>query len=642
MSHTIIGTAGHIDHGKTALIRALTGIDADRLKEEKERGITIDIGFAYWRDDVTILDVPGHEKFIRNMVAGVNTIDFFLLVIAADDGIMPQTVEHLEILDFFNIREGIVVINKVDLADAEWLALIKEDIARLLEKHRLSHLPVIEVSAITRQNIDGLRSLIEEKVSGLKHKESRQSFRLLTDRSFIIKGFGTVVTGTVLSGMLEKSEEVQIMPAGAVRKVRGLQVHGKDTGQVRMGDRAAVNLQGISKTEVSRGDVLIKPGTLPVVESFTGTLRTVSKIPLKIANRTRIHVYTGTAERVAQMIWFETDKYLREESTYHVRIKLEEALCAARHDAYLVRLHSPVLTLAGGRIVDINPPRITHSLNAWSAYFEAMTDGEDKNVILTMLQYEHLKPVSYSYLQQKLFGDEAHISQLIKMLVTEKKIRVIPIKGFDHYITETNFNLLTEILLDAIRNYHQDNPHLPGINFTEIINRVAKKWMPAELVESALQKLLNQQKVRIDSQNYALSSFTISVGKDVSNLKTALEEALLPARFSPPSLQEIGDKLEVSHPQIRSIARLLVQEKRLVHIGRDFYLHQTAWEALLGFLKDYFKKETELPVADLKAFIDTTRKYTIPIFEYLDAEGFTTRKGDLRIRGHRLDPARPD
>jgi len=636
MSHTIIGTAGHIDHGKTALIRALTGIDADRLKEEKERGITIDIGFAYWHDDVTILDVPGHEKFIRNMVAGVNTIDFFLLVIAADDGIMPQTIEHLEILDFFNIREGIIVINKVDLADSEWLTLIKEDVARLLEKHRLSHLPVIEVSAVTLHNIDALRTLIEEKVSGLKHKESGQPFRLLTDRSFVIKGFGTVVTGTVLSGVLRKADEVQIMPAGAVRKVRGLQVHGKSTGQVYMGDRAAVNLQGISKTEVTRGDVLIRPGTLPVVESFTGTLRTVSKIPLKIANRTRVHVYTGTAERIAQMIWFESDKYLQEESAYHVRIKLEEALCAARQDAFLVRLHSPVLTLAGGRLIDINPPRVVHRQNAWSAYFENMTDGDDKHLILTILQYEHLKPVSDNFLQQKLFEDEAHIKRLTESLVAEKKIRIIQIKGIDHYITESNFNHLTEILLAAISGYHKENPHLPGINFTEIMNRVAKKWLPAELVESALQKLLNQQKVRIDSQHYALNDFTISVGKDVSSLKGALDQAFASARFTPPSLQEIGDKMEISHPQIRSIAQLLVREKRLVHIGRDFYLHQTVWGALLGFLEDYFKREKELPVAELKAFINTTRKYAIPIFEYLDAEGYTVRKGDLRIRGQRL------
>ena len=282
MSHTIIGTAGHIDHGKTAVIRALTGIDADRLKEEKERGITIDIGFAYWRDDVTILDVPGHEKFIRNMVAGVNTVDFFLLVIAADDGIMPQTIEHLEILNFFNIHDGIVVINKADLVDEEWLSLVKEEVSGLLQKHHLHHLPIIDVSALTLHNIDQLKVMIEDKITRLQHKESHQPFRLLTDRSFVIKGFGTVVTGTVLSGQLRKNEEVQIMPGGSVKKVRGLQIHGKDTGQVDIGERAAVNLQGISKTEVTRGDVLIRPLSLPVVTEFSGILRTVSKIPLKI------------------------------------------------------------------------------------------------------------------------------------------------------------------------------------------------------------------------------------------------------------------------------------------------------------------------------------------------------------------------
>jgi len=296
--HTIIGTAGHIDHGKTAVIRALTGIDADRLKEEKERGITIDIGFAYWKDDVTILDVPGHEKFIRNMVAGVSTIDLFLLVIAADDGIMPQTVEHLDILNFFNIKDGIVILNKIDLVDEEWLSLVEEDIRALLKKYNLDAISIVKVSATTNKNIDTLRELIERKIEEQTEIVSTQPFRLFVDRSFTIKGFGTVVTGTVLSGILQKSEDIKVLPQDITKRVRGLQVHGKETDTVKSGDRAAINLQGISKVQISRGDALIKDNTLLGSSEFIGSLRTVSNIQPRINNRTKVRVYIGTAERI--------------------------------------------------------------------------------------------------------------------------------------------------------------------------------------------------------------------------------------------------------------------------------------------------------------------------------------------------------
>jgi selenocysteine-specific elongation factor len=375
-NHTIIGTAGHIDHGKTAVIKALTGIDADRLKEEKERGITIDIGFAYWKDDVTILDVPGHEKFIRNMVAGVSTVDFFLLIIAVDDGIMPQTIEHLDILNFFNIRDGIVILNKIDLVDAEWLSMVEDDVVNLLNKYNLQNLPIISVSAATKDNIDNLLQLIDQKISEQTETESTQPFRLLVDRSFIIKGFGTVITGTVLSGTLKKGETIQILPHLTQKKVRGLQAHGKDTDSVITGDRAAVNLQAISKVEISRGDVLVPVDTLQNAFDFIGTLRTVSNFHVKIANRSKVRVYVGTAEKIGQLIWFENDKFLKEDSEYHVRIKLEAPLAAARNDAFLIRLHSPLITLAGGRIIEVNPPKIQHNKDNWLPYFETMASHD--------------------------------------------------------------------------------------------------------------------------------------------------------------------------------------------------------------------------------------------------------------------------
>ncbi len=634
--HTIIGTAGHIDHGKTAVIKALTGIDADRLKEEKERGITIDIGFAYWRDDVTILDVPGHEKFIRNMVAGVSTIDFFMLVIAADDGIMPQTIEHLDILNFFNVRDGIVVINKTDLVDEEWLALIEDEVSQLLEKYNLQSSPIISVSAGTNHNIEKLGDIVNQKIQEQSESESSQPFRHLVDRSFVIKGFGTVVTGTVLSGNLSKGEEIQVLPSGILKNVRGLQAHGHETESVIAGDRAAINLQGISKTDIARGDVLIKPDSLTSTNEFSGVLTTVSNIPIKIGNRSNVRIYTGTAENIGRLIWYEKSKYLNERSKYHVRVVLESPIAAARNDAFLIRLNSPVITLAGGRILEINPPKIHHNESEWQAYFKTMVDGDDLDVLTSILQRLYLTPVSLAFLGQKLFQNNDIIKRYIDSLIKQKKIRILQIKGTSHYILEENFDRLVNILKSQIEEFHQQNSHLPGINTQTLLSHSHQSWISSEIIEAALKKLINNNTLKMENQFYSLKEFKIKVSKNVDEVKDAIEKRFIEARYSPPSLTDISYDLEMSPAEIRSVANLLIKENRLIHIMQDFYLHQTCWNDIINHLQNYFQNHEEMPVADLKTFINTTRKYAIPLFEYLDAEGFTRRKGDVRLPGHKI------
>jgi len=634
--HTIIGTAGHIDHGKTAVIKALTGIDADRLKEEKERGITIDIGFAYWRDDITILDVPGHEKFIRNMVAGVSTIDFFLLVIAADDGIMPQTIEHLDILNFFNVRDGIVVINKKDLVDEEWLELVKEEVLQLLEKYNLQSSPIVSVSASTKENIDQLREIVDQKMQEQTESESSQPFRHFVDRSFIIKGFGTVVTGTVLSGDLSKGEEVEVLPAGLIKNVRGLQAHGKETESVNAGDRAAINLQGISKTEISRGDVLVKPGALTTITEFSGLLKTVSKIPIKIGNRSEVRVYTGTAENIGRLIWYEKDRYLNEQSTYHVKVVLDTPIAAARNDAFLIRLNSPIITLAGGRVLEITPPKIHHKETEWKTYFKIMTGGDEVDILTAILKQLYLTPVPLEFLSQKLFQNIYTVKKTVENLVKQKKVRILQIKGLSHYILEENFDLLVIALKNQISEFHQQNAHLPGINTQTLLSQSHHSWISLEVLESALRKLINSNSIKLENQYYSLKDFKIEVSKNVDEVKTNIEKKFLEARYSPPSLTDISHDLDMSAAEIRSVANILIQEQRLVHINQDFYLHHSCLTDLKNYLVSYFQKNEEMPVADLKSFIATTRKYAIPLFEYLDAEGFTRRRGDVRLAGHKL------
>ena len=634
--HTIIGTAGHIDHGKTAVIRALTGIDADRLKEEKERGITIDIGFAYWKDDVTILDVPGHEKFIRNMVAGVNTVDFFLLIIAADDGIMPQTIEHLDILNFFNIRDGIVILNKIDLADQEWLSLVEDDVHNLLKKYHLDNLPIVKVSAVSNDNIDNLRELIEQKIAEQTETESTQPFRLLVDRSFTIKGFGTVVTGTVVSGNLKKGEDIEILPQGIKKKVRGLQAHGKDTDLVTIGDRAAVNLQAISKVEITRGDVLSHIDTLSNTNEFIGTLRTVSKFPVKIGNRSKVRVYVGTAERFGQLIWFESNKFLEEESEYHVRIKLEAPLAAARNDAFLIRLHSPLITLAGGRIIEVNPPKIHHNEDDWRNYFDTMASNDYDKIIGTIIINRKLDPVSRVFLQQKMFEQDSIITKTNENLIKQKKIRSIKLKGLDHYVSETSFDQLIGNIEKYISEFHQKNPHLPGLNHQELFAGSGYSWVQPEIFDAAIKKLLNSKIIRLEQNFYSLSDFSIQVSKDIDLVQNEILSIIRESRFSPAIGSEIAQKIEIPLNEVQSIINILVKNQKLVNISRDIFIDHAILEELLSFIRKYFEKQNEMPVAPLKEFIKTTRKYAIPILEYLDSKGYTIREGDVRKKGHNL------
>jgi selenocysteine-specific elongation factor len=635
-NHTIIGTAGHIDHGKTAVIRALTGIDADRLKEEKERGITIDIGFAYWKDTVTILDVPGHERFIRNMVAGVSTIDFFLLIIAADDGVMPQTIEHLDILNFFNIRDGIVILNKIDLVDDEWLSLVEDDVFNLLKKYNLGELPIIKVSASTNKNIDHLRQLIEQKISEQTESESTQPFRLLVDRSFIMKGFGTVVTGTVLSGTLSRGDMIEILPHHLQKRVRGLQAHGHESDSVSAGDRAAVNLQAISKVEISRGDVLTKANTLSHCTEFIGTLRTVSMIPVKIGNRSRVRIYAGTAERIGQLIWFENDKILNEESEYHVRVKLDSPMAAARNDAFLIRLHSPLITIAGGRIIEINPPKIRHTKEAWTAYFDMMGSADYEQIIQTIIEERKLEATSIPFLQKKMFEIEPIINATIENLIKQKKIRFLKLKGIDHYISSSSFETLVKDIELYLSNFHKANTHLPGLNHQELYSGSGYSWLKVEIFDAAINKLLNSKIIKLEKNYYSLSAFKIQVSGDIDLVQTETLKILKQTRFSPSTPEEIAAKIKLPQNEVRSIFNILVKNGQLIAINRDIFIESSVWEELITHLRNFFANQSEMPVVSLKEFINTTRKYAIPIFEYLDSQGYTIREGDVRKKGHNL------
>jgi len=634
--HTIIGTAGHIDHGKTALIKALTGIDTDRLKEEKERGITIDIGFAYWKDDVTIIDVPGHEKFIRNMVAGVSTIDFFILVIAADDGIMPQTIEHLDILKFFNIKDGIVVINKIDLVDEEWLALITDEISNLLDQYELGSLPTIQVSSIKGINVDKFKVMVEEKIENHDKSVISRPFRLLVDRSFSVKGFGTVVTGTVLSGNLNTGDDIQILPSGFETKVRGLQEHTSPVKSVQVGDRAAVNLQNIPKDGVARGDVLLKPNTLTAISEFTGYMHSVSKLPVKVKNRCRVRIHIGTSERLGKLLWFDDTNILEPDKYYHVSIQLESPVAAARNDAFLVRLHSPLITLAGGKILEINPPKLKKSDALWRQYFDNLNSENLVQITEAIIKNEKLQPVSPQNIQIKLFEDLDNIKSTLNTLNNKKKLKTLTSKGSEQFIHIDNFNAFANELNMFIANYHKDFPHKPGVNLQEIIGGFKRRKIDTEVFEAALKKLINNESIVLNQNFYSIKDFKLQVSKDTDSAKSELLKIIEYAFFECPSPDEMAEKMEISKNETHSLLQMLIKEKQIIQVNNIYYLHQKNWDNLLNFLRKHFEANKEIEVSQLKDFVKTTRKYAIPLFEFLDSQNITRRVGNTREKGNSL------
>src|SRR3989441_1209921 len=383
-THTVVGTAGHIDHGRTALVRALTGIDTDRLPEEKARGITIDIGFAYLEEPdglmIEIVDVPGHERFVKNMLAGVGGIDLAMLVVAADEGVMPQTREHLAICSLLHIKSGLCVLTKRDLAEADWIELVRDDLAALVRGTFLEGAPIVAASAKTGEGLPELRATLAGLARRVPPKASGRLPRLPIDRVFTVKGFGTVVTGTLTEGRLRVDDRVEVYPRGIQAKIRGLQAHGHPVGEARAGQRTAVNLQGVERTALERGDVLGAPGPLLSSPLVDGTLELLPAAPRPLKARDRVRFHAGTSEIMARVLLLDRTELAPGESTY-ARFRLERGLVALPGDRFVIRSYSPMITIGGGTLLDVSPPRFKRKAPALLAHLRLLEGGSDAEAL---------------------------------------------------------------------------------------------------------------------------------------------------------------------------------------------------------------------------------------------------------------------
>ncbi|MDE2998956.1 MAG: selenocysteine-specific translation elongation factor [Gemmatimonadota bacterium] len=629
MSHVIIGTAGHIDHGKTALIKALTGIDTDTLPQEKDRGVTIDIGFAYWKDHVTIIDVPGHERFVKNMVTGVCTVDLALFVVAADDGAMPQTREHLGILNLLGVRRGVVALNKVDLVEPDWAELVEEDLRDLFQGTFLDGAPIVPVSSVTGEGIEDLTTLLEEEIGKVETRPDGGVFRLPVDRVFSVRGFGTVVTGTVLSGRVRAKDVVMLQPADHAVRVRGVQVHGREVETALVGHRAAINLADIEVDEVARGDLLAQRGYFSSTYMLDARLRLLKDAPTSLKNRARVHLHLGPRDVLARVVLLEADE-LRPGESQLAQFRLESRGVAARGDRFVIRRYSPVQTLGGGVVLDAQP--VKHRRFR-------------KDVLERLRGSEVEDPTRVLGLRLKAAGFRADSARDLAAALglslseTDDRLRDLLDQGdafgFRHageavYVHSDWWETLLTRITEALSTYHDANPLKAGVSHSELRPRVEGK-PPTGIFEQAVDHLLSEEIVLHAGPLLRLAGHRIRFSGDQRRIREEILALLQAGRAAPPDLNEIGANLSQDSGDVPAVAAAMQAMGEIVRLDENLVFPPCMLDEIEQGLVGYLRRNREMSVSAFRDLVGTTRKYAVPLLNYFDNRGVTVRKGDVRV-----------
>jgi selenocysteine-specific elongation factor len=620
MRHVILGTAGHIDHGKSALVKALTGIDPDRLKEEKERGITIDLGFAdlNYPDGLTIgiVDVPGHERLVRNMLAGAGGIDLVLLVIAADEGVMPQSREHLYICDLLKIKSGLIAITKADLVENEWLDLMKDEVKNFVKGTFLEGAPMVPVSSKTMFNIDLLKEEIRNAALRVEPKPTKGLFRLPIDRVFTLKGFGTVITGTALSGSISVDDTVEILPSNIKSKVRGLHSHGKPIQTAYAGQRVAINLQGVEKEELKRGDAVVLPGRFIPTKTIDAKIELLRDVPA-IKSKSLVHFHLATSETIARVVLYGRDELKPEESCY-CQFRLQDPVISMSGDRYIIRRFSPVDTIGGGEVFDPSPPR--------------RRQKDIAEILMTFEKGSFSDKISLKVLQSGLHGiSTMTIEGWIKAEIPaiRESLEMLRGKGIlfaieDVLIHKTFFDSFREKVLQTLRDFHSKNPLKPGMPKEELrVKLTVEPRLFSGLITSLKDVIMEKEIIR-------LRTFSTVLSQAEETLKAKILELLQKGGFQPPSKEELSQSLKLDQKHLSDILKLMVKEGSLVRISDSMYLTSPVYHTMIESLKNFFSKKSEMTVAEFRDILNTTRKYALPILEYLDSIKVTLRVGDIR------------
>ena len=630
----VLGTAGHIDHGKTSLVRALTGIDCDRLEEEKRRGITIELGFAHCAlpdgTQLGIVDVPGHERFVKNMVAGAAGIDFVMLVIAADEGVMPQTREHLEICTLLGIRHGLVALTKIDMVDPEWLELAKEDIAGFLAGTFLEGAPIFPVSSASKEGVDALRAHVLAVAAQLAPQRGGDIFRLPADRVFSMKGHGTVITGTVVAGAAQVGEEAVFMPSALPTRIRGLQVHGAPAETAQAGQRCAANVQGLDVEEVQRGDVLTHPGALFPAHRWLTRLTCLSSAPRALRNRTEIHFHHGAREVAARLYFFDRDRLQPGESAL-TEVRFAEPMVGVFGDRCVVRAYSPLRTVAGGVVVhplDYVLRRKEHDFAPRFATLEALPETADsgaEQLLLAQLGLAAGAGVSFAQLAVLTNVDRRRLDKLLQAL-SGKGAAVCFDKEEKRWIAATALSTLMENCLRQAETFHQREPLKPGM-----ARGVLGQKLPPKLAHMVIERCLKAGTLVAEGEVLRLASHKVALAEDQEGLRQKLLNAHAEGGLTPPNLKDVLEELGVDAKKAAPVITLLVGEKALVKVKDGLYYAAPVMEDIKTRVRAWFETHDDLDPAGLKELLGgISRKFLIALLEYLDRERITVRVGDKR------------
>ena len=611
MKQFTIGLSGHIDHGKTSIVKSLTGQNTDNLKDEIKRGLTIDIGFAHLNKNISIIDVPGHEKFIKNMVSGVNAIDSSLLVIAADDGIMPQTREHFNILKILKINSGVVVINKIDLVDDEWLNLIISEVKSFIKNTFLENSKIIKVSTISNIGIEELKNEILDLSSKSRTKFDRGVFRMFIDRVFIKKGFGTVVTGTVLSGKINNKNKLKLLPNNEVVNIRSIQTHNEKVSEVEMGSRTAINIQNLERNKISRGSHLSDE------QFFTLVDNAIVKIDIlkDLKHNQRIRIHLGTQEVIARIL------FANKKVDNIGLLKFEHNMICSFNDRFIIRSFSPLITIGGGEILDVNiegkwMDRKKYILNLLSCKNK---DGIVKEII--------------NYRKKNIFNEQT----LCYHLGMSKNILKKYIINIDDilYLGDSNPWIITknqlknnnDNILRYLNNYHIKNPYSNGIIFEQLNQELL---LPELFLKKILDNLCKDNYLKFSNDLYSIYKFKIQLIKEDQILKNKLFKIIDDQNFQTPDFTSLLKKLKIDEKKLKNLLNIEFNNNNLLIINGALYFSKKNYLILLESIKKYFKINNSMSISDFKKIADTSRKYAVPLLEYLDKEKITYRDGNER------------
>jgi len=635
----VIGTSGHIDHGKTTLVKALTGVDTDRFAEEKIRGITIDLGFAHYKDELghsmAIVDVPGHEKFVHNMLAGAAGMDAVLLVVAADEGVMPQTREHLNICSLLNIKSGIVALTRLDLVeDREMVELCKEEVLNLLEDTFMENVPVIPVSAVTGEGLDQLRNEFAKLAKTFVNLEIEKPFRLYVDRSFTLKGFGTIVTGTVLTGSLSQDQLVFQYPQARKIRIRGMQSQGIKVKNVMAGQRVALNLTGIRKEEVLRGNQLAQPESLLSGYMINASLSLLKDASTPLKNRTRVRLHLGAQELIGRIVLLEGES-LSPGETAMVQFRSESILSCKYGDRFIIRSFSPMNTIGGGTLVDPFPSKSRRLQQELPKRLRRLMDGDENVLSEEVIYLRSVRGIDFSEFQIRSGLSDKDCSKNLDLL--QKQGQVFCIDSFSgHYLHVDHVKRVGKFISRVLKNHHQKFLEREGMTHAELAGKLSLIFTEKE-VENLLKYLCDSDIILQQGKYFFLEHHEAKISQiRQDSLKKCLE-LISKGGFQPMRKTRLLEEMELNEKDGIELLKFATHFKKLVRISEDLYYNPEQIEKIISILRRFFEKNSDINVIQFKELMNVSRKYAIDLLEYFDNQRFTIRKDNIRVLGKKFE-----